>query len=140
MAGTLDHIGNRVRELVYLDAFVPPAGESVASLAGRAEPAALELRAAWLAPPPDRQFDDPAEAAWQNERRVPHPLRCFAEPVRLAMPLEEHDFGLSYIKATADGRDVPGGNAPWAAAEHAKSSKRWRYRDRHDPHDREQST
>jgi hypothetical protein len=99
----------------------------VAGIAGRASTPPFDLGDAWLAPPPDRLFDDPAEAAWQNARRVPHPLRCFSEPVRLATPVEEHDFGLTYIKATADGRDAPGGEAFWAAAEHAEASDRWRY-------------
>jgi hypothetical protein len=35
--------------------------------------------------------------------------------------------GLTYIRATADGRDAPGGEAFWAAADHAKASERSRY-------------
>jgi pimeloyl-ACP methyl ester carboxylesterase len=127
VTGTLDHIGPRIRELVYLDAFVPGPGESVARLAGRGLTPTLELGSAWLAPPPDRDFDDPEERAWQIARRVPHPLRCFSEPVRLSTPVEEHDLGLTYIKATADRRDAPGGEAFWVAAERAKASDRWRY-------------
>lgn len=38
-----------------------------------------------------------------------------------------YDFRLVYIKATADGRDVPGGDAFWDAAAHARASSRWRY-------------
>jgi pimeloyl-ACP methyl ester carboxylesterase len=127
VTGTLDHIGSRVRELVYLDAFVPGPGESVTSIAGLPSTPGLDLGSVWLAPPPRRDFDDPEEAAWQNARRVPHPLRCFSEPVRLSAPVEEHDLGLTYIKATADGRDAPGGQAFWAAADRAKESDRWRY-------------
>jgi pimeloyl-ACP methyl ester carboxylesterase len=127
VTGTLDHIGSRVRDLVYLDAFVPRAGESVVMLAGRAAPATLDLADVWLAPPPDRHFDDPDEGVWQSARRVSHPLRCFTEPVRLAVPVEEHDVGLTYIKATADGRDAPGGEAFWSVADHAKASERWQY-------------
>jgi pimeloyl-ACP methyl ester carboxylesterase len=60
VTGTLDHIGSRVRELVYLDAFVPRAGQSVASLLGRAEPPIFDVGTVWLAPPPpDPQIDDP---------------------------------------------------------------------------------
>jgi len=127
VTGTLDHIGSRVRELVYLDAFVPRDGDSVAALAGRTWPTGMDIGAAWLAPPPERQFDNPEEGAWQGARRVPHPLACFSEPVRLSVPVEEHDFGLTYIKATADRRDAPGGEAFWVAADHAKASERWRY-------------
>lgn len=127
VTGTVEHISSRIRELVYLDAFVPKSGDTVASLAGRDAPHGIGLGAAWLAPPPPRHFDDPDEAAWQNARRGEHPLRCFSEPVRLSVPLEEHSFGLTYIKATADTRDAPGGEAFWAAAARAQTSDRWRY-------------
>jgi pimeloyl-ACP methyl ester carboxylesterase len=127
VTGAVDHIGSRIRELVYLDAFVPGSGDTVAGLAGREPIHTIELGAEWLAPPPSRDFDDADEAAWQNARRGEHPLRCFSEPVRLSVPLEERSFGLTYIKATADARDAPGGQAFWAAAEHAQESDRWRY-------------
>jgi pimeloyl-ACP methyl ester carboxylesterase len=127
VTGAVEHIGSRVRELVYLDAFVPGPGDTVAGLAGRPPLPAIEIGGEWLAPPPPRDFDDPEEAAWQNARRGEHPLRCFSEPVRLSVPLEEHSFGLTYIKATADSRDAPGGEAFWGAAERAQTSDRWRY-------------
>jgi pimeloyl-ACP methyl ester carboxylesterase len=127
VTGASAHIASRIRELVYLDAFVPRDGDTVAELAGRPRPKGLTLGEEWLLPPPPRAFDDPDEAAWQNARRGSHPVRCFTEPVRLTTPLEEQPFGLTFIKATDDGRDVPGGAAFWSAAEHAKRSDRWRY-------------
>ena len=129
VTGAVEHAAARVRELVYLDAFVPASGDSVSSLAGRASSAVQLLGQDWLIPPSPRQFDDPDEAAWQNQRRVPHPSRCFAEPVQLSTPLEDHPFGLTYIKATADLRDAPGGRAFYTAADHARTSTRWRYRE-----------
>jgi pimeloyl-ACP methyl ester carboxylesterase len=129
VTGAVEHAAMRVRELVYLDAFVPASGDSVSSLAGRASSAVQHLSQDWLIPPLPRQFDDPDEAAWQNERRVPHPARCFAEPVQLSTPLEDHPFGLTYIKATADLRDAPGSQAFYTAADHARTSTRWRYRE-----------
>src|ERR1700733_13628700 len=66
VTGTLDHIGSRVRELVYLDAFVPGPGESVAGIAGGDSTSRLDLGSVWLAPPPRRDFDDPEEASWQR--------------------------------------------------------------------------
>jgi hypothetical protein len=54
-------------------------------------------------------------------------VRCFTEIIRVPKPIEEYSFGLTYIKATADPRDAPGGNAFWDAAEHARTSVRWRY-------------
>ena len=50
VTGSLRHIGERVRHLVYLDAFVPADGESLASLAGMPEPGA-GVGEEWLVPP-----------------------------------------------------------------------------------------
>lgn len=127
VTASLSHVADRIRELVYLDAFVPADGDTVAGLSGRDRSPVIGLGDDWLVPPLDRHYDDPAEAAWQVARRVPHPLRCFTEAVRLATPVADHHFGLTYIKATADSRDSPGGGAFWDAAEHAQVSDRWRY-------------
>lgn len=127
VTGAVDHIAGRIRELVYLDAFVPGDGDSVAELAGRPSSQALTLDATWLVPPPPRSFDDPVEAAWQTARRGPHPAQCFTEPVRVTTPIEDQPFGLTFVKATNDGRDAAGGDAFWTAAEHAKNSDRWKY-------------
>ena len=55
----------------------------------------------WLVPPPAREFDDPAEAAWASPRRTPQPVGCFTEPVRLARPLEDYPFTRTYIRRPA---------------------------------------
>lgn len=123
VTGALEHLADRVRALVYLDAFVPRDGESVLSLTG--EPAPLRAPgAAWLIPPTERVYDDPAEAAFAAPRRTPQPVRCFTEPVRLARPLEEFPFSRTYIRATADPREAP---AFAAAADRARASAAWRY-------------
>ena len=64
VTGALAHIAGRIRELVYLDAFVPHDGDTVAELAGRPRPQVLTLGEEWLVPPPPRTFDDPDEAAY----------------------------------------------------------------------------
>jgi pimeloyl-ACP methyl ester carboxylesterase len=129
VTGALDHLAERVRHLVYLDAFVPAAGDTVVGLAGGDGTSRFSLAADWLVPPPPRAFDDPDEGAWQSQRRTPHPLGCFTEPVRLAQPLERFPFTRTYIKATADSPEAPGSDAFWAAAEMAKASPAWRYRE-----------
>lgn len=126
VTGAVAHVGERVRELVYLDAFVPDDGQTVTALTGRPTTEPL-LAEPWLAPPLPRELDDPAEAEWHEARRTPHPVRCFTEPVRLPTPLEEQPFGLTYIKATADADESPGAGAFWAAARRAETSDRWRY-------------
>ena len=126
---TLDHIADRVRHLVYLDAFVPASGDTVTGLAAREAIATITLGADWLVPPPAREFDEPDEAAWQNERRTPHPLGCFTEAVHLARPLERFSFTRTFIKATAEKPDGAGSDVFWSAAAMAKASPDWRYRE-----------
>jgi pimeloyl-ACP methyl ester carboxylesterase len=75
VTGALCLIGERVRHLIYLDAFVPQDGDTVLGLAGRAAPK-VGLGAPWLVPPPPRVYDDPVEAAFAADRRAPHPLGC----------------------------------------------------------------
>jgi len=129
ITGALEHIGDRVGHLVYLDAFVPADGESLETITGSAaRAAAIGPGADWLVPPMPRDFDDPAEGVWSAARRTPHPARCFTEPVRLARPLEDYPFTRTYIKASAEPRTEPAGPF-WAAADRARNSPAWRYRE-----------
>jgi hypothetical protein len=127
VTGALDHVGERVRHLVYLDAFVPDDGQSLIELTGgpppKFPPTGLGLE--WLVPPSPRDFDDPAEADFINARRVPHPMACFAEAVRLSRPLEDWPFTRTYIRATADRADAPGSAAFDSFARRADTSPAW---------------
>lgn len=127
VTGALAHIGDRVRHLVYLDAFVPGDGDTVDGSregAGRV----IGLGRDWLVPPLAREFDDPAEAAWAGARRTPQPAACFSEPVRVPRAVEDYPFTRTYIKATGEPRPAAGGPF-WAAADRAKASPDWRYRE-----------
>ena len=127
VTGALAHIADRVRHLVYLDAFVPADGDSVASLIGQGSGIApIELGGVWQLPPMDRDFDDPAEGDWVRARRTPQPAACFREPVRLAQPLESFPFTRTYVKALDDPRQ-PNGSPFWNAGDHAKASDAWTY-------------
>ena len=127
VTGALDQIGDRVRHLVYLDAFVPSDGQSAADLVGMAQQSpALDPGSSWLLPPIPRQLDDPAETAWSNERRSEQPVKTFTEPAKLSKPLQDWPFTLSYIKATEDQNEQP--DSPfWKAARAAEQSSRWTY-------------
>jgi pimeloyl-ACP methyl ester carboxylesterase len=126
VTGALEYIGDRVAHLVFLDAFVPADGDSVAG--GTGGHAAGMLGDDWLVPPAPREYDDPGEAAWANARRTPQPVGCFTEPVRLPRPLEEWPFTRTYIKATGEPRPEPGGPF-WDAADRVRQSPAWRYRE-----------
>ena len=131
VTGALEYVAERVRHLVYLDAFVPDDGDTVDATGGMgAGFGVIGLGRDWLVPPLPRQFDDPAEAAWASVRRTPHPVGCFTEPVRLARPLEI-TVHRTYIKAT--GSPGPSPAAALAAADRAKASPAWRTGNRTTP-------
>jgi hypothetical protein len=125
VTGALQHIGDRVKHLVYLDAFVPQDGQSLYDLTGQS--VEEDFGQSWLIPPMPREFDNPIEAAWAHARRVPHPRACFTEPAHLVQPLEQFPFSRTYIKATLPPRSQGGSSAFWDAADRARESGLWRY-------------
>jgi len=125
VTGALAHVADRVRELVYLDAFLPDDGQCAFDLAGQL--AATGIADDWAVDGVPREFDDPAEAEFHLARRSRQPIRTLTEPVRLAHPLEEYGFGLTYVKATGDPRDGAGSAAFYAAADRVRDDVRWRY-------------
>ena len=124
VTGALEYVADRVRHLVYLDAFVPKDGESLYSLTGQSVPE--DFGQDWLIPPMAREFDSPEEAAWAGPRRVAHPRGCFSTPVHLEQALEQYSFTRTYIKATQPPRGQ-GSSSFWDAADHAEASGLWRY-------------
>jgi pimeloyl-ACP methyl ester carboxylesterase len=127
VTGALEHVGDRVRELVYLDAFVPDHGRSVADMTGLDPTGPPGIDVDWSIPPRPRTFDDPSEAAFAEPRRTPQPVRTFTEPVRLARPLEELGIGLTFVKATQDARVSDHPDPFWVAADRARDHPSWRY-------------
>lgn len=123
VAGALDHIAPRVAQLVFLDAFVPNDGETVSGVTGWSMPG-LGPGVDWALPPLPREYDDPAAGAFSEVRRVPHPLGCFSEAVKLSQPIESFNTPLTYIKATGEPRD----EGPfWEAGDRARDSAAWSY-------------
>ncbi|GAC1354332.1 MAG: alpha/beta hydrolase [Acidimicrobiales bacterium] len=129
VTGALAHIAERIRHLVYLDAFVPADGQSVLDLVGIPDEGTIRIGSDWLITSTRRAYDDPADAEWSDMRRVAQPAATLAESVRLSQPLESYPFTRTYIKAIGDPRTAPGGEAFWAAADRAKVSDAWRYRE-----------
>jgi pimeloyl-ACP methyl ester carboxylesterase len=130
VTGCLDYIGERIKHLVYLDAFVPGDGQSLNTLTGQVkEGEARPLpKQDWLRQPMARTYDDAADAAFSEPRRTAQPEGTFSEPVRLLRPQEDWPFSLTYIKATGEPRPAQNnGGAFWIAADMAKASPRWGY-------------
>ncbi len=127
VTGCLDHIGDRVRHLVYLDAFVPANGQNVVALSGLPLPeAGFDPGASWLVPAIPRELDTPEQTRWANERRSLQPIGTFRQPVSIAQPVDDWPFTRTYIKATADPTEASG-SAFWSAAKHAQASDAWSY-------------
>jgi pimeloyl-ACP methyl ester carboxylesterase len=125
VTNALGQVADRVRELVYLDAFLPDDGQSAFDLNGRSAPSGITDD--WAVDGAAREYEDPAEAEFHLPRRSRQPIRTLTQPVRLARPLEEFGFGLTYIKATGDPPDGAGAGAFWKAAERVRDDQRWRY-------------
>lgn len=95
VTGVADRVPERVRHLVYLDAFVPGNGQSLNDLAGQARDAVE----GWLLPPnPPAPDTSAADLAWNVPRRRHQPARCFAQKLWLANPKTR--FPRSYIHCT----------------------------------------
>ena len=90
ISGVADRIPNRIRALVYLDAFVLEDGECLAQhLAEEHHKMLFEGADAsgdgWKAPPiPGEVFKvNPQDLSWMNRQCTPHPIDCFRERIRL---------------------------------------------------------
>jgi pimeloyl-ACP methyl ester carboxylesterase len=83
--GVADKVPERLQRVIYLDAFVPEDGDSLAALTGQtAEAMRAVCEDGWRAPPRPVPADTPAEdRAWIAARRMSHPVECFVQPIRL---------------------------------------------------------
>lgn len=127
VTGALDHLGDRVSRLIYLDAFVPADGESASDLWLGSLPTGVAGEG-WAIDPLPRDLGSPEANEWSNARRVPQPVRTLTQSIALATPLEQRGLPLTYIKATADPNESSESGF-WQAARHAQSSEAWDYRE-----------
>jgi pimeloyl-ACP methyl ester carboxylesterase len=132
VTGSLAYLADRVRHLVYLDAFVPADGQSLNDLAGMVRGGGqVGLGGKWqvdAGPRPPVEPGAEADAEWNALRYTPQPGGTLNEKVRLERPLEEYPFTRTYIKATGQPRPE-GPTAFWLAADHARATPGWRYQE-----------
>ena len=88
ITGALEHIAERVKHLVCLDAFVPQNGDTPLRLVSVSGRSPIKLGEDWEFSGPVREYDDPVQAALMTDRRTSHPKGCFTEAVYLSQPLE----------------------------------------------------
>ena len=124
--GVADRVPERIRSLVYLDAFVPEDGECVLDhlspeMAQQIRMLAETAGSGWNVPPfPAERFNvNPQYAAWVNAQCTPQSIASFEEHIRLNRSRAQD---ATHILAT--GWD----NSPfWASHERAKA-KGWKTR------------
>lgn len=105
---------DRIASIVYLDAFWPRDGESLADITGRPIPPGVKpTREA-------RAFMDPANAAWANARLTPQPVETFREKLKVTGAVERIPKR-TFVQATI-------GEAPYFATafERAKTTPGWK--------------
>ena len=107
VTGVADRAPERVRTLVYLDAFVPQPGQAL-----------VDLQAPPL-PPQAQGMSDPAELAWLEGRRGAQPMKTFTQPLAL-----EGRYRGQRVYVSCTGYS-PSSFAPFA--EHARNDPAWRY-------------
>lgn len=86
--GVADRVPDRIRKLVYLDAFVPTDGQALIDLLPPATAERMRAGAktidGWRVPanpiPPDTAAND---VQWIQSLRMPHPIKTFETPLRL---------------------------------------------------------
>ncbi len=135
--GVADRAASRIRQLVYLDAFVPRDGESAMSLQPQAvqermQSVALAQGDGWRVPanplPPDTAADD---VAWALPKRVIQPLKTFTQPISLSGAADH--LPRSYIYCTRSGP----GDVFRQFSERARAETGWQYVEMdasHNPH------
>ena len=135
--GVADREPERIKHLVYLDAFVPRDGQSVGDLQPPGVRDAMRAAAerdgdGWLVPPnPPPPDTSAADLAWMAPRRLPQPLKALDEPIRLTGAVDR--LPRTYIHCT---RPMPADGFR-QFAQRAKTEAGWQYREidaSHNPH------
>src|ERR1700754_4323438 len=121
--GVADRAREKVKQLIYIDAFVPADGQSLVDLneGQRQRMQELKAKGEWRAAPNPTPADtSPEDVEWLTARRVDMPIKCFETKVRLSAPLT---LPRSYVYAR---RIVPA-DTFGRFATMAKSEPGWRY-------------
>jgi len=131
VTGVADRAAERIRTLVYLDAFVPQNGQALLDLLPAAVRSAFPADGWQIAPlAPERQgMRDAAEIAWLDGRRDPQPRGCFSEALALG---NRYGGPRAYIFCSGYS---PSSFVPFA--ERARNDPTWRYHElatHHYPH------
>jgi pimeloyl-ACP methyl ester carboxylesterase len=108
ITGVVDNAAERLKRVVYLDAFVPPkGGVSTVDMIGEAGDAVRGMPGHYV-PIPDPPLGDfgvtdAADLAWIREKMRPHPKATFMQGVGMPVPLEQRALKRNYVLASGEG-------------------------------------
>lgn len=100
ITGVADQISERISALVYLDALVPEAGDTLFTLRPEfMEPFVTRVATneGLMVPPfPASAYDTslPEDWAWIDEKTTPHPFACFVQPYIKSVSHPSHSLSL----------------------------------------------
>jgi pimeloyl-ACP methyl ester carboxylesterase len=78
ISGVAEQVASKIASIVYLDAFVPADGQSLADLGGKAE------AGPFTSPIPATVFAvNEADRAWVDSKMTPQSTACFTEKIKL---------------------------------------------------------
>jgi pimeloyl-ACP methyl ester carboxylesterase len=131
VCGAMEHLADRVRSLVLVDAHMPASGQSVLDLVGPARAAAMRQRVqehgeGWYVPVSDASWwglTDPDDIAWANTKITPQPAKTYEDPV----PSTERARASAYTFIECSESRVPPEELAWQR-ERCQNSPRLRYR------------
>jgi pimeloyl-ACP methyl ester carboxylesterase len=120
VTGAADRLPERIRSLVYLDAFVPEDGESLSQFAPIA---ADQLVEGWKCKPISAQIFgvNPADRAWVDRQCTLQSVACFTQPARLSGGLAQ-TVRVTYVYASG----WAGGHSPFEPFYAKARSRGWR--------------
>jgi pimeloyl-ACP methyl ester carboxylesterase len=123
VSGVADRIPERIRALVFLDAFVPEDGECLADFA---PVSGGELMDGWKSAPISAEAfgDNPDDRPWVDRQCTVQSVGCFQQRIRLAGGIERI-ARIGYLYATG----WAGGQSLFAPFRARAQSRRWDTRD-----------
>lgn len=116
ITGVADRIPNRIRALVYLDAFIPEHGETLSQYIPKVEDGwkVLPIRA-------ERFNINSADREWVDRQCTVHPIGCWQQPISLTGGMDQIK-NITYI--LAEGWN--GGNSPFIPFHEKAQAKGWK--------------
>jgi pimeloyl-ACP methyl ester carboxylesterase len=124
--GAMEHVADRVRSLVLVDAHMPKSGQSVLDLVGPERAEAMRKRVkdhgdGWFVPVSDASWwglTDPDDIAWVNPKITPQPAKTYEDPV----PSSERARAAAYTFIECSRSRLPPAELAWQRERCAGSS------------------